>query len=327
MPASGPQFALSEKRPMSGIADNIIELIGGTPLVRLNKVSSPGCSVAVKLEGMNPNGSVKDRIGAAMLDAAEKEGLITPGVTTIVEATSGNTGIGLAMACVVRGYSMIFVMPDTMTIERRSLLLAFGAQLELTPGAEGMKGASARATEIVEKISNGFMPAQFDNPANPDIHVRTTGPEIWEDTEGHIDILVAGVGTGGTLTGTGSYLKSKNADIKVIAVEPAESAVLSGNDPGPHKIQGIGAGFVPEVLDTDLIDEIVCISQDDAFETTRRLCREEGIFVGISSGAITRAACEVAARPENAGRLIVAVLADFGERYLSNPVFSDWDQD
>ncbi len=309
------------------IADQITDLIGSTPLVRLNRIpGDTGASVVVKLEGMNPNGSVKDRIGAAMLEAAEQEGLITPGVTTIVEATSGNTGIGLAMACVVRGYKMIFVMPDTMTIERRSLLKAFGAQLELTPGAEGMKGASACAHEILAGLADGFMQEQFENPANPEVHVRTTGPEIWADTDGEIDILVAGVGTGGTLTGTGTYLKSRNQAVRVVAVEPAESAVLSGNEPGPHKIQGIGAGFVPDVLDTSIIDEVICVPQDDAIDTTRRLCREEGIFCGISSGAIAHAACVLAARPENAGKLIVAVLADFGERYLSNPVFSEWDE-
>ena len=239
------------------IAKDITELIGTTPLLRLNNITdTEHATVAVKLEGMNPNGSVKDRIGAAMLQAAEDSGLIAPGKTTIVEATSGNTGIGLAMACVVRGYDMIFVMPDTMTIERRALMKAFGAKLDLTPGELGMKGAGSRAEEIVAEKENAVMMAQFDNPANPAIHVQTTGPEIWNDTDGKIDILVAGVGTGGTLTGTGSYLKDQNPGIQVVAVEPEDSPVLSGGDPGPHKIQGIGAGFVPSILDTSLIDEV-----------------------------------------------------------------------
>lgn len=311
---------------MAAIANSIIDLIGSTPLLRLNRViPDTSATIVVKLEGMNPNGSVKDRIGASMIEAAERDGLITPGKTTIVEATSGNTGIGLAMACVVRGYDMVFTMPDTMTVERRSLMKAFGARLELTPGADGLKGAAARAHEVLAEIPDSFMPGQFENPANPDVHLRTTGPEIWADTDGKVDIFVAGVGTGGTVTGTGTYLKSENPDIQLIAVEPAESAVLSGKEPGPHKIQGIGAGFIPEVLDCDLIDEIICISQDDAITTTRRLCREEGIFCGISSGAVVKAACDLAERPENADKLIVAVIADFGERYLSNPVFSEWD--
>ena len=312
---------------MAAIANCITDLIGGTPLLRLNRLApETGATVVVKLEGMNPNGSVKDRIGASMLEAAERDGLITPGKTTIVEATSGNTGIGLAMACVVRGYDMIFTMPETMTVERRSLMKAFGARLELTPGADGLKGAKARAHEVMAEIPDCFMPAQFENPANPDVHVRTTGPEIWADTDGKVDFFVTGVGTGGTITGTGTYLKSQNSNIQLVAVEPEESSVLSGNEPGPHKIQGIGAGFIPDVLDCDLIDEIVCIPQDAAIATTRRLCREEGIFCGISSGAVVKAACDLAERPENAGKLIVAIIADFGERYLSNPVFSEWDE-
>lgn len=312
---------------MAAIANCITDLIGSTPLLRLNRLApESGATVVVKLEGMNPNGSVKDRIGASMLEAAERDGLITPGKTTIVEATSGNTGIGLAMACVVRGYDMIFTMPETMTVERRSLMKAFGARLELTPGADGLKGAKARAHEVMAEIPDCFMPGQFENPANPDVHLRTTGPEIWADTDGKVDFFVTGVGTGGTITGTGTYLKSQNSNIQLVAVEPEESSVLSGNEPGPHKIQGIGAGFIPDVLDCDLIDEIVCIPQNDAIATTRQLCREEGIFCGISSGAVVKAACDLAERPENAGKLIVAIIADFGERYLSNPVFSEWDE-
>ncbi len=309
---------------MARIASNITQLIGGTPLCRLNRISADTDAVMlVKLEGMNPNNSVKDRIGISMMEAAEREGLISPERHTIVEPTSGNTGIGLAMTCVVKGYKMIFTMPDTMSLERRALLEAFGAELVLTPGELGMKGAIQKAEEIVASDPSHWMPAQFDNPANVQAHLENTGPEIWRDTDGVVDIFVAGVGTGGTLTGTGRFLRSKNPKIRLVAVEPEDSAVLSGGAPGPHKIQGIGAGFVPTILDTSLIDEVVAVSNDDAIRMTRRLVREEGIFCGISSGAITAAAHAVARRPENAGKTIVSIVADFGERYLSNPVFQD----
>ena len=303
----------------------ITDLIGHTPLLELGNIENEEkleAKIYAKLEYFNPAGSVKDRIAKAMLEDAEAKGVLKPG-STIIEPTSGNTGIGLASAAAAKGYKLIIAMPETMSVERRKLMKAYGAELVLTEGAKGMKGAIAKAEELAKEIPNSFIPSQFSNPANPAAHEKTTGVEIWDDTDGTVDIFVAGVGTGGTITGTGRYLKSKNPNVKVVAVEPATSPVLSKGTAGPHKIQGIGAGFVPDTLDTKIYDEIIPVENDDAFETGRRIAKSEGVLVGISSGAALYAAIQLAKRPENKGKTIVALLPDTGERYLSTAMFSE----
>ena len=310
---------------MSKVYKKITDLIGGTPLLELvnyEKENNLEATVLAKLEYFNPAGSVKDRIAVAMVDEAEKQGKLKSG-SVIIEPTSGNTGIGLASVAASRGYRIIITMPETMSVERRNLLKAYGAELVLTDGAKGMKGAIEKAQELSEEIENSFLPSQFTNPANPAYHRATTGPEIWQDTDGKVDIFVAGVGTGGTVSGVGEYLKSQNPDVQVVAVEPASSPVLSGGKSGPHKIQGIGAGFIPDTLDTEVYDEIIKVENEDAFAAGRKIARTEGVLVGISSGAALWAETELAKRPENKGKTIVALFPDTGERYLSTPMFTD----
>ena len=311
---------------MARIYEDIVQTIGNTPLVRIRKLIQTEATVLAKMESLNPMASVKDRIGLAMIEAAERDGHLQPG-TTLVEPTSGNTGIALALVCAVRGYRCILTMPESMSIERRKVLKALGAEVVLTPAAEGMPGAIRKAEALLQEIPHSFMPQQFNNPANPEIHRRTTAEEIWRDTDGQVDVVVAGVGTGGTITGVAEALKQRKPEFQAVAVEPAQSPILTqtraGEEsaPGPHKIQGIGAGFVPNVLNMDLIDEVIAVDHDDAIEWARRAAKEEGLFVGISSGAALKAASIVAERPENAGKTIVVILPSFGERYLSSPLF------
>jgi cysteine synthase len=308
---------------VGNIYENIVETIGRTPLVKIGRLNDTGATIVAKLEFFNPGGSVKDRIGMAMIEAAEREGRITPGRTTLVEPTSGNTGIALAMVAAAKGYRLILTMPETMSIERRKLLKAYGAELVLTPGPEGMRGAIAQAESILAELDDGFMPQQFKNAANPEVHRRTTAEELWNDTDGQIDILISGVGTGGTITGVSDVIKARKPEFKAIAVEPDASPVLSGGKPSPHKIQGIGAGFVPDVLDTSSYDEVIRVTNEDAFATARRFGKEEGLLLGISGGAAAWAALEVGRRPENAGKLIVFIAPSNGERYLSTPLYDE----
>ncbi|MDD5544293.1 MAG: cysteine synthase A [Acidobacteriia bacterium] len=308
---------------MGNIRNSITETIGNTPLVRLHKLNQGLQSdIVLKLESMNPMGSVKDRIGLAIIEDGERRGMINKD-TMIVEATSGNTGIALAFVCSAKGYRCLLTMPETMSLERRKVLRALGAELVLTPGTGGMKGAIAKAVEIARHIPNSFLARQFENPANPEVHYRTTGKEIWDDTDGQVDVLIAGIGTGGTITGAGQYLRERKSSLKIVAVEPDASPVLSGGAPGPHKIQGLGAGFIPQILDTSIYDEVYRATLDESLEVSRRLVREEGIFVGISAGAVASCALKVGARPENQGKMLVAIIPSFGERYLSTILFQD----